>query len=203
MTTNRSPGTTTRRAASARTAVRSDAGRASSARSFTKQALDMLRDEHQQVKKLFRDGEKAADDAQALQPIVEEACAALTRHAEIEEEFFYPALRSADDEGLIAEAFVEHNSAKQLIADLESMAFDDERYRATFKVLGEYVEHHIEEEENEIFPLARRAKADFEPLYEALSAKTGESGRTDAEAGEALARRAPQRRTGTSRGRSR
>jgi hemerythrin superfamily protein len=136
--------------------------------------IEMLTADHEMVKKLFRQGERIEDDTDRLQAIVDEACHALTEHAEIEEEFFYPALRETDARELIAEAEVEHNSAKQLIADLQGMDADDERYRATFKVLGEYVKHHVKEEESEIFPLARASKADFEPLLEALSARSGD-----------------------------
>jgi hemerythrin superfamily protein len=174
-------------------------------RSYSKQVLEMLGKDHQDVKKLFRQGEKFAGDAEQLQRIVEQACAALTEHAEIEEEFFYPVLREKE-QGLIAEAEVEHNSAKQLIADLQSMDMDDERYHATFKVLGEYVKHHIKEEEGELFPLAEKAKADFEPLYEALMARTG--GMNDADEGEddAMAMgdgRSSQARSRSARGDSR
>jgi len=142
--------------------------------SFTSRVIEMLTADHQRVKKLFQQGERAEDDAERLQGIVDEACEALTAHAEIEEEFFYPALTGTEARELVAEAEVEHNSAKQLIADLQGMDVDDERYRATFKVLGEYVKHHIKEEESEIFPLARASKADFEPLFEALSARNAD-----------------------------
>ena len=137
-------------------------------------AIEMLTADHENVKKLFRQGERIEDDSEQLQALVDETCEALTEHAEIEEEFFYPALRETDARDLVAEAEVEHNSAKQLIADLQGMDADDERYRATFKVLGEYVKHHVKEEENDIFPLARASKADFEPLVEALSARSGD-----------------------------
>ena len=145
--------------------------RAGTGSKLTQQVIEMLTDDHARVKKLFNRGEKLSDDPEKLQPIVEEACNALTQHAEIEEEFVYPALEGADDEHLIAEARVEHDSAKQLIADLQSMDADDERYFATFKVLGEYVKHHVREEEGEIFPLARKANVDLEAAFEALTAR--------------------------------
>jgi len=138
----------------------------------------MLTSDHENVKKLFRQGERIEDDTKQLQAIVDEVCDALTEHAEIEEEFFYPALRETDARELVAEAEVKHNSAKQLIADLQGMDADDERYRATFKVLGAYVKHHVREEEGEIFPRARASKADFEPLFEALSARSGDGADT-------------------------
>jgi len=141
---------------------------------YASRVVEMLTSDHENVKKLFREGERIEDDTDRLQAIVDEVCDALTEHAEIEEEFFYPALRETGARELVAEAEVEHMSARQLIADLRGMDADDERYRATYKVLGEYVKHHVKEEEGEIFPLARTSKADFEPLFEALSARSGD-----------------------------
>lgn len=136
----------------------------------TTQALAMLADEHRNVERLFAEALHIAGDPAALQPVVERLCRALTGHAEIEEEFFYPALRGHDADDLIEEAQVEHHVAKQLIADLRSMDADDERYRATVTVLREYVRHHVDEEENVIFPQVLQVGADLEPLHEALTA---------------------------------
>jgi hemerythrin superfamily protein len=136
-----------------------------------KSVLEMLSDDHRKLQRLFRDGDHVADDPDALRAIVERACDGLAQHAEIEEEFFYPALRGATGEELLEQAQVEHDVAKQLIADLRSMDADDERYHATFHVLAEYAVHHIEEEERRIFALARKAKADLEALHEALMAR--------------------------------
>jgi hemerythrin-like domain-containing protein len=128
--------------------------------------------DHRKVQTLFRQGERAKEDKEKLHAIVEEACEALTMHADIEEQHFYPVMRKAGKEtDLIAEAEVEHASARQLIAELESGDPEDEQYAATFKVLGEYVKHHIKEEEREIFPKARRARGDFAPLLAALQAR--------------------------------
>jgi len=128
--------------------------------------------DHKMVQQMFRQAERAKENPEQLREIVEAACAALTLHAEIEEQHFYPVMRETGKEtDMIAEAYVEHASAKQLIAELESGDPEDEEYAAKFKVLGEYVKHHIKEEENEIFPQARRARADFEPLLEALVAR--------------------------------
>jgi hemerythrin superfamily protein len=136
------------------------------------QAIEMLAEDHKMVQKLFRQGERAKEDPEQLREIVEMACQALTLHAEIEEQHFYPVMREAGKETeMIAEAEIEHASAKQLIAQLQGGDPEDETYAAMFKVLGEYVKHHIKEEENEIFPKARRARGDFEPLLQALQAK--------------------------------
>jgi hemerythrin-like domain-containing protein len=128
--------------------------------------------DHKMVQQMFRQAERAKEKPDQLREIVEAACAALTLHAEIEEQHFYPQMRqTGKDTDMIAEAYVEHASAKQLIAELEGGDPEDEEYAAKFKVLGEYVKHHVKEEENEIFPKARRARADFEPLLEALIAR--------------------------------
>ena len=92
----------------------------------------MLMADHKMVQQMFRQAERAKNDPEQLREIVEAACAALTLHAEIEEQHFYPMLREALKEGdLIAEALVEHASAKQLIAELESGDPEEEEYAAT------------------------------------------------------------------------
>ena len=92
-------------------------------------------------------------------------CAELTVHAQIEEEIFYPAARDIlDEEELIDEAVVEHASAKDLIAQLAEMSPDDDLYDAKIKVLGELIEHHVEEEEDEMFPKLKKAKLDTSSL---------------------------------------
>jgi hypothetical protein len=121
---------------------------------------------------MFRQAERVKEDMARLRPIVEEACAALTQHAEIEERYFYPVMQQAGKgTDLIAEAYIEHASAKALIAKLQGGRAEDEQYAAMFTVLGEYVKHHVKEEEDEIFPKARRAGADFQALLDALMAR--------------------------------
>jgi hemerythrin superfamily protein len=207
---NRSQAPKSGRSTQGRAVVRNRAQGATTAQdatTYTQQVIDLLTADHARVKKLFSRGEKVSDDPEALQPIVEEACDALTLHAEIEEEFVYPAVEPADDDHLIAEARVEHNSAKQLIAELQSMEPDDERYYATFKVLGEYVKHHVKEEEGELFPLARKAKVDLEAAFEALSARAPMAAdrdvAPDAEAGETQPARRARSPRADSRGSSR
>jgi hemerythrin-like domain-containing protein len=155
----------------AKTASKSTQRRASGKRSKTN-ILSILQDDHKRVQKLFKQFEKAdREDSEALREIVERACADLELHAALEEEIFYPALREAIDEEdmeMMEEARVEHDTAKQLIAQLRALQSGDARYAAMFTVLGEYVKHHVEEEESEIFKHARRAKLDLEALGEAL-----------------------------------
>lgn len=136
-------------------------------------ALELLKEDHKKVKKMFKQFEKLKEDKKASdndkQSLVEAACAELTVHAQIEEELFYPALRDAiSDSDLLDEATVEHASAKALIQELQSMRPGDELYEAKFTVLGEYVQHHIEEEEKEIFPKAKKAKLDLAGIGEEL-----------------------------------
>ena len=91
--------------------------------------------------------------------LARQICHELTVHAQIEEEIFYPALRGAIKEtDLVAEAEVEHQSAKDLIAQIEAMDTADEKFDAKVTVLGEYVDHHVKEERNEMFPKARAAR---------------------------------------------
>jgi hemerythrin superfamily protein len=137
----------------------------------------MLETQHREAQKLFRQGEKVRKDPDRLREIVEQCCDALLQHAQLEEEHFYPVMHeSARDADMIDEAEVEHASARQLIEQLQGGELDEERYAATYKVLAEYTNHHIKEEEKEIFPRARRMRADWTPLLEALQASAGEQG---------------------------
>jgi hemerythrin superfamily protein len=132
-------------------------------------AIEMLKEDHRKVEKLFTQFEKTdRDDVEACTGIVAEACAALKVHAALEEELFYPAARAAlEDDGdtaLIDEALVEHDSVKQLIARIEGLDPSDPMYAASFTVLAEYIKHHVKEEEGEIFPKIKKAKLDAEEL---------------------------------------
>lgn len=135
--------------------------------SATKQnAIDLLIDDHDKVKKLFKEFEKLSkkDDDSKVE-IANQICVELTIHAMIEEEIFYPVARSAvNDDDMMNEADVEHDSAKDLIAQIQSTGTDDEMYDAKVTVLGEYIDHHVKEEEEEMFPKVRKAKVDLEEL---------------------------------------
>lgn len=134
-------------------------------------ALDILTEDHQKIIRLFdefRSIREHADD-ETRQTLVEVACTKLVIHAQIEEELLYPALRAAfEDALLVDEAEVEHIVARQLIAELESMHPDDERYDAKFNVLGEYVRHHIEEEQTKLFPAIKASGMDLATLSEEI-----------------------------------
>jgi hypothetical protein len=129
-------------------------------------ALEMLKEDHDKVKKAFKEFEKLdRDDAETMQQLVQTVCEELKVHAALEEEIFYPAVREAiDDEDIMNEAQIEHETAKMLIEQLENMGPDDPNYHATFTVLGEYVKHHVKEEEDEMFAEARKTDLDFEEL---------------------------------------
>jgi|SRR5882724_2889509 len=133
-------------------------------------AIALLMEDHKKVQKLFKQFDKLKEeDEQQKADIVRQVCAELTIHAQIEEEIFYPAVREAiDDEDLMDEAEVEHASAKELIAQLQGMQAGDELYDAKFTVLGEYVNHHIKEEQDEMFPKAKKVKLDMQALGEQL-----------------------------------
>jgi hemerythrin-like domain-containing protein len=142
--------------------------RKSSQRTQAPDAIDLLTEDHETVQQLFSEFDQMKDeeeDEDNKRYVVELTCAELSIHAQIEEELFYPALREAlEEQDVLDEAEVEHDVAKQLIAELESMSPDEELYDAKFTVLGEYVRHHIQEEENEIFPKARKSGVDLEAL---------------------------------------
>lgn len=131
-----------------------------------KAVLGMLMDDHRKVKKLFKEFKSEKDEARK-EEIVREACTELTVHAELEEQEFYPFLREQDEKtfgDLLNEAKVEHESAKQLIAQLLEMSPEDELYDAKFIVLAEYVSHHITEEEDELFAKIISKKVDLKEL---------------------------------------
>jgi hemerythrin-like domain-containing protein len=129
-------------------------------RSKHAEPIQMLMEDHERVQKAFKEFEKMdRGDVDACRALIEEVCSDLKLHTTLEEEIFYPAVREAiEDEDIMNEAAVEHESARMLIEQLENMTPDDPNYFATFTVLGEYVKHHVKEEEGEMFPAAEKAK---------------------------------------------
>lgn len=141
------------------------------AKTSSADAIALLTEDHKKVQKLFKEFEKLSeeDDDEGKQALVELICAELTIHATIEEEIFYPAARQAiEEEELLDEAEVEHATAKELIAQLEGMQAGDELYDAKVTVLGEYIDHHVKEEQNEMFPKVKKAKLDLQALGEQM-----------------------------------
>ncbi|MEO9061550.1 MAG: hemerythrin domain-containing protein [Nitrosospira sp.] len=130
-------------------------------------AIKLLTDDHVKVKKMFKEFEKLCkkDDNEAKGELAAQICTELTIHTQLEEEIFYPAAREAiDDDDLMNEALVEHASAKDLIAQIQAMRVSDPMYVAVVTVLGEYINHHVEEEQNELFPKVKKTKIDLEEL---------------------------------------
>ncbi|SEO51902.1 hemerythrin domain-containing protein [Nitrosovibrio sp. Nv6] len=130
-------------------------------------AIKLLTADHAKVKKMFKEFEKLCkkNDEEGKEELAVQICKELTVHAQLEEEIFYPAAREAiDDDDLMNEAAVEHTAAKDLIAQIQSMDVSDPMYNATVTVLGEYVNHHVEEEQNVIFPKVQKAKMDLEEI---------------------------------------
>ena len=164
--------TTNRTAKSAQTTT----SRASASRGRSKDAFALLQEDHKRVQKMFKQFEKLdhQEDTEEMRALVDTACQELEMHAALEEEVFYPALREAIGEEqmeLMEEAEIEHDTAKQLIASLREMQPGDPKYAATFTVLGEYVKHHVEEEESEMFKQAKKAKLDVQALGEELKTR--------------------------------
>lgn len=154
------------------TARTETSSRKSSSRSGAKaasgpNALTLLREDHAEVSEMFEKFEKRKDKmtSKQKQELVEEICTALTVHAQIEEEIFYPAVRpEIDDEDLMDEAVVEHQSLKELIAKIEAEGPEGEYYDAHVTVLGEYVKHHVKEEQGEMFKKVRATDIDLKQL---------------------------------------
>lgn len=135
-------------------------------------AINLLKKDHDKVKSLFDQFEKA-DNLRQKKKIVADAIMELKIHATIEEELFYPSLRKKEkvDQDLLNEADEEHHVAKLLIAELEQMDGTEDHYDAKFTVLAENIRHHVKEEENDLFPQARRTDVDFVALGERLTAR--------------------------------
>ena len=155
-------------------------------------AIELLKTQHQEVKGLFKRIEKAEEDEK--QDLFEQLADALAVHAAIEEKHFYPATKNARTEELLQEAVEEHLSAKRLIADLMEMSPEDPQFDAKVAVLEEQIEHHVEEEEKELFPKVRKmiGKEELEDLgmvmedmAEELKASGAPRGSVPAETGSA------------------
>lgn len=128
-------------------------------------AIELLMQQHKEAKQLFKNLEKA-EEAAEKEELFDQLADALAVHASIEEQHFYPATKDARTEELLQEAVEEHLSVKRLIADMLEMEPDDPQFDAKCKVLQEQVEHHVEEEEGELFPKVRKmhSKAELEDL---------------------------------------
>ena len=146
------------------------------AESKQKDAVGLLKDDHRKVEDLFAQFEKAGGEGRK-QKLAQQICLELSVHAKIEEEIFYPACEGKVDEDLLKEAYVEHDGAKLLIAEILAGQPSDEFYDSKVAVLQEQIQHHVEEEEKRLeglFSQARKAGLDMDALGLQLSARKAE-----------------------------
>ena len=141
-------------------------------------AIELLGADHRKVEGLFEqyEAEKEGDE-EVKRGIATRICGELTVHAQVEEEIFYPWLRENLDENdmeMLEEAYVEHAGAKDLIAEIEAAGEIDEAFDAKVKVLGEYIKHHVKEEENEIFPEVREKGEELDELGQQMQSRKTE-----------------------------
>ena len=139
-------------------------------------AIALLKADHREAEELFEKFEKASGDGRK-QSLAQEVCLALSVHAMIEEEIFYPACEGKVEEDLLKESYVEHDGAKLLIAEIISGEPSDEFYDSKVKVLSEEIEHHVQEEEKRmegLFAQAKKAGLDMDALGEQLAARKAE-----------------------------
>ncbi|HEX8757600.1 MAG TPA: hemerythrin domain-containing protein [Steroidobacteraceae bacterium] len=179
LSASRRTGSNTRRAAAPtgrrgqQTSSRSKGGRRSG--SSASYAVKLLKQDHRAVAEALEEFQSAKHEEK--QSIAQRICKMLTVHAQIEEEMLYPAARDvldSEDAHLVAEARVEHASVKDLVRQIEQREELDEEYEAKVEVLGEYVKHHVSEEESELFPKLERSSLDLDALGERLEERKSE-----------------------------
>lgn len=138
-------------------------------------AIALLKADHRTVEELFEKFENAKRSDQKVR-LAQEICDELTVHAAVEEQDFYPAAQEvlSGDKDLIDEAKVEHASLKWLIAQIEAESPDSELWESKVIVLKEYVEHHVKEEEKEMFPKLKKTELDLKALGAQLAASKAE-----------------------------
>ena len=145
--------------------------------STNQDAIALLKQDHRTVEELFAQFEKASGEGRK-QKLAQQICLELSVHATIEEEIFYPACEGKVEDDLLKEAYVEHDGAKVLIAEIESgNGQSDDFFDAKVKVLQEQIEHHVEEEEKRmegLFSQARQAGLDMDALGKQLAQRKAE-----------------------------
>ncbi len=163
---------------STRTQSGARAGTQSNAMAAGQDAIALLTADHREVSEMFEQFEQLGDRATtSKEKLKDKICKALIAHTTIEEEIFYPAVRAAnveEGEDMVDEAIVEHASAKDLIKQLQEMQPDDDLYDAKVKVLSEQIEHHVKEEEKEMFPKAKKAGLDLLALGQEMALRKQE-----------------------------
>ncbi|PHY17625.1 hemerythrin domain-containing protein [Caulobacter sp. BP25] len=138
-------------------------------------AIRLLKQDHREVEKMFDEYEQLESNSEK-QELFNQIALALKVHTQIEEEILYPEERGDVEDDLIDEAYVEHDGAKKLIAEIEAMKPGQEFYDAKVKVLGEYIKHHVKEEEQPggFFAQAKRGDEDLDAMGERLKARKEE-----------------------------
>ena len=137
-------------------------------------ATQMIRQDHKKVEGLFKKFEQTKG-AQAKRRLAENAMAELEVHAALEEEIFYPAVKKQVDDGsMVQEALEEHQTVKQLISQLKGMGEADDEFESQFSQLVENVQHHVEEEENEMLPKVEESELDLNSLGQQMSQRKQE-----------------------------
>lgn len=152
-------------------------GAKGSGRAAGPDVLELLEADHRRVQQLLDDFEDSDGDEAEQIELAQQICDELRVHARVEEELFYPAMRRVLDEDgarLLDAALVEHASAEDLVAKVDASDPTDELFRARVEVLGVYVDHHIVEEESELFALVRDSSLDRRALGAALQARREE-----------------------------
>lgn len=143
-------------------------------------ATDLLKKQHRQVEKLFKQCEKTEDPRQRRQ-IMQQIAAELKLHTKLEEELFYPAVREVRTSKageMVDEAYEEHHVVDLVLAELPEVDPEAERFEAKMTVLSELIEHHVEEEEGEMFPMAEKklGAERMKALGERMEQMAGSSG---------------------------
>jgi hemerythrin superfamily protein len=162
---------------STRSHTGAQAGAQTNAMAAGQDAIALLTADHREVSDMFEQFDQLGDRATtSKEKLKDKICKALIAHTTIEEEIFYPAVRAKIEEGedMVDEAVVEHAAAKDLIQQLQEMQPDDELYDAKVKVLGEQIEHHVKEEEKEMFPKVKKSGLDLLALGQEMAMRKQE-----------------------------
>jgi hemerythrin superfamily protein len=166
--------TATRKTAAAKATRKAPAKTARASTSSGQDAIALLRADHKKVSELYAQYESTRSAAKK-KALVATICLELSVHARVEEEIFYPAVKAAlKDKEMIPEAQVEHASLKELIAQVKDREPDGEMFDAKIKVMSEYTKHHVKEEQNEIFPAAKKTRLDMLDLGARIAARKEE-----------------------------
>ena len=160
--------------ATRKTTTRKAPARPATSGSTGPEATALLRADHKRVSALFEQYEGTRSAAKK-KTLVSTICLELSVHAQVEEEIFYPAVKAAlKDKEMVPEATIEHATLKELIAQVKDKEPDGEMFDAKIKVMSEYVKHHVKEEQNEMFPKARKTRLDMNALGAQMAARKEE-----------------------------